>query len=117
VLAAVHFSFVEGIEGEGEKGKEVISLIPFVRRICSQYRASTELDRALVDLIFSDACGFAACEVGRTALGFAGGRKWLQFEEGKKRDAAKAKACKVAQMLMNSRADGIAALLKALEEL
>jgi len=117
VLAAVHFSFVEGIEGEGEKGKEVISLIPFVRRICSQYRASTELDGALVDLIFSDACGFAACEVGRTALGFAGGRKWLQFEEGKKRDAAKAKACKVAQMLMNSRADGIAALLKALEEL
>jgi len=53
--------------------------------------------------IGEDAVGFACCEVARTALGFAGDRVWLKFEDPAVADAAEQTALSVAKNAMLGR--------------
>jgi 5-methylthioribose kinase len=53
-----------------------------------------------------EAVGFTVMEVCRTALEFAGGRKWLQFEDPVTKSAAKKAALQVVEKCMIGRHDG-----------
>mmetsp|Transcript_10030 Transcript_10030/g.16026 ORF Transcript_10030/g.16026 Transcript_10030/m.16026 type:complete len:212 (-) Transcript_10030:146-781(-) len=60
--------------------------------------------------------GFTVAEVCRTALEFAGGRKWLQFEDPNTQAAAKKAALQVVDKCMVARhTGGIALLLKEMK--
>jgi 5-methylthioribose kinase len=63
-----------------------------------------------------ESVGFAVAEVCRTALEFAGGRKWLQFEDPEIKEAAKRAALQVVEKCMIARHDGgIELLLKEMK--
>lgn len=55
--------------------------------------------------------GFTVAEVCRTALEFAGGRKWLQFDDADTKDASKKAALQVVDKCMIARHEGGIALL------
>ena len=56
--------------------------------------------------------GFCACEVGRTALGFAGGRVWLQFEDEDLKGKGLKATVQVARELMMGRGGGEETLMR-----
>mmetsp|Transcript_289 Transcript_289/g.712 ORF Transcript_289/g.712 Transcript_289/m.712 type:complete len:408 (+) Transcript_289:215-1438(+) len=53
-----------------------------------------------------ESVGFTVAEVCRTALEFAGGRKWLQFEDSETKSAAKKAALQLVDRCMIARHDG-----------
>ena len=74
-------------------------------------------DDQLLKSIEIESVGFTIAEVCRTALEFAGGRKWLQFEDAAKKAAAKKSALELVQACMVERHQGgIALLWKELEK-
>jgi hypothetical protein len=74
--------------------------------------------QALVDETEVDTVGFTVAEVCRTALGFAGGRLWLQFEDTEVKKAAIRSALSiVGQCMIGRHKDGIQLLWTALDEL
>ena len=76
------------------------------------------LSAAAIAAIGVEAVGFAAAEVARTALGFAGGRVWLDFEDARVKSRAVDAALGVVNHCMTGRHDrGIQELLGALERL
>lgn len=107
VLAGQHHKFLGDMEGA--KGCKM-----FAKEFLGAYRGhAAGLGEDIVEGIVKDAMGFCACEVGRTALGFAGGRVWLQFEdEGLKAKALKA-TVQVARELMVGKGEGEETLMKA----
>lgn len=100
VLAGQHHKFLGNEEGrEGCK--------KFAEDFLSAYREHAEgLGDDAVKGIISDAIGFCACEVGRTALGFAGGRLWMQFDDAELKGKALKATVGCAKTLMVERGKG-----------
>ena len=125
VLAAVHQRFDsakgrgrdkrEGRSEEGGASTGVTALKIFAIDFLSSYRTASTLSEPLFDASVVDCLGFAACEVARTALGFAGVRSWLNFEEEKKKKRALDKAVRVAKLMMEERGEGVETLKKAFD--
>jgi len=65
-----------------------------------------------------DTVGFAAAEVCRTALEFAGGRKWLQFDEPDVKAKSRTAALKiVGNCMIRRHQEGISCLLLEIQAL
>mmetsp|Transcript_6515 Transcript_6515/g.14077 ORF Transcript_6515/g.14077 Transcript_6515/m.14077 type:complete len:418 (-) Transcript_6515:192-1445(-) len=117
VLAAVHHAH----SGEEGAGAAVIAIRDGIQKMWETYAAALAQDPALKELIHkigAEAVGFTVAEVCRTALGKAGGRLWLQFEDKE----VKAKAIKtsmgiVQRCMVGRHEGGIDLLLKELEDL
>lgn len=74
------------------------------------------LSKELLKEIEIESVGFTVAEVCRTALEFAGGRKWLQFEDPEIKSAAKKAALQVVDKCMVARhAGGMELLLKEMK--
>ena len=108
VLAAQHHKYGGGEEGAVERIKAFASDV-----VDSYASAASGLGREAINEAISDALGFCACEVARTALGFAGGRLWLQFEDEELKKKALRGTVEVAKGLMLGRARGLDALMEA----
>jgi 5-methylthioribose kinase len=70
-----------------------------------------EIGGDLLKEIEVESVGFTVAEVCRTALEFAGGRKWLQFEDQQTKAAAKKAALQLVDKCMIARHEGGMALL------
>ena len=112
ILAAVHHSVDGAIDG-------VRSLQLFCETLLESYALNkNNLTADQVDKIFEDALGFAACEVARTALGFAGGRVWLKYENDSEKSArALTKAVGAAKTLMVDRSGKLVTLRQVFGDL
>lgn len=75
------------------------ALVTSVRDIWSSYCLTMTADKFPIEAIGIETVGFTVAEVCRTALGFAGGRKWLQFPD---QPATQAAAQKIALELVDS---------------
>lgn len=72
-------------------------------------------DEALLHQTEVETVGFTAAEVCRTALEFAGGRKWLQFEDASVKAASNKAALELVDACMVARHEnGMQVLLAAL---
>eukprot|EP00558_Chaetoceros_sp_UNC1202_P002548 CAMPEP_0197244124 /NCGR_PEP_ID=MMETSP1429-20130617/9348_1 /TAXON_ID=49237 /ORGANISM="Chaetoceros sp., Strain UNC1202" /LENGTH=275 /DNA_ID=CAMNT_0042704437 /DNA_START=26 /DNA_END=853 /DNA_ORIENTATION=+ len=114
VLGAVHQAFSNNMEA-------VNSIIEGADAIWSSYSSEMKAAGIADDImakIESDTVGFAVAEVCRTALEFAGGRKWLQFEDEDVKAKSKKAALSIVEKCMTSRHEnGMELLLSALKEL
>lgn len=63
-------------------------------------------DESLLKAIAVETVGFTVAEVCRTALEFAGGRKWLQFEDADTKAASRKAALEVVEKCMMARHEG-----------
>ena len=99
ILAAVHHSYL-GNETEAKK-KAVGSITGGVKASWDAYKSELSkggLSDELIREIEVESVGFAVAEVCRTALGFAGIRLWLQFDDPKVKEAAVQKALSIVQV-------------------
>merc|ERR1719416_254522 len=114
VLAAVHHAFSGGAD-------KVKALSSACRSIWDSYASAAAAGGMTLDalaLAQADTVGFAMAEVCRTALGFAGGRLWLQFEdEAAKKAAIACSLGLVGKCMLGRRSDGIALLVSQLDAL
>lgn len=102
VLAAVHQAY-------SNNEKAVVSIIKDVEAIWSSYKSEMEnggISSDLINKIEIDTVGFTVAEVCRTALEFAGGRKWLQFEDKDVKFNAKKAALKIVSQCIIGRHEG-----------
>jgi 5-methylthioribose kinase len=105
VLAAVHHAF----SGAETSAAAVRSLRAGAAGIWGAYTDSMGaggIAPATVAKIGAEAVGFTVAEVCRTALGFAGGRKWLQFGDEATKAAAVKCAMGIVQRCMTGRHQG-----------
>ena len=114
VLAAVHQVYAENPNA-------VKTLNDAARALWVAYKSGLEKSGLAADLIAEtevDTLGFTVAEVCRTALGHAGGRLWLQFEDTKVKEAALKAAMGIVRQCMVARHEGGMELLwKALDQL
>jgi 5-methylthioribose kinase len=107
-LGAVHQAFVNDEEA-------VDMIVESVQALWNAYvKALKECgitDDALIKSIEVETVGFAVAEVCRTALEFAGGRKWLQFKDADKKAAARRAALELVNNCMVARHTGGMGLL------
>ena len=67
--------------------------------------------------IESETVGFTVAEVCRTALEFAGGRKWLQFDDADVKAKSRKAALNIVEKCMTNRQDnGMDILIAAIKE-
>lgn len=119
ILAAVHQLYAN--DDDGEKSKTVSSITKGViagwekyKSVMSQGGISEELLRETE----VESVGFAVAEVCRTALGFAGGRLWLQFDDPEVKEAAVQTALSIVQKCMMARhTEGMQVLSESLNAL
>ncbi|GMH94726.1 hypothetical protein TrVE_jg11054 [Triparma verrucosa] len=112
ILATLHHKYL------GNDLAAIKGLKAFVIDFITSYRkAAAVLGDSVLDQIVSDAIGFCSCEVARTALGFAGGRLWLQFDDAELKEKALAATVLYARKLMNERENGIVVLESAFDDL
>mmetsp|Transcript_10319 Transcript_10319/g.15526 ORF Transcript_10319/g.15526 Transcript_10319/m.15526 type:complete len:394 (+) Transcript_10319:97-1278(+) len=119
ILAAVHHSYSDS---DSETKKKAVGSInggiksswDAYKSVLSEGGLSTELIRE----IEIESVGFAVAEVCRTALGFAGIRLWLQFDDPKVKEAAVQKALSIVQKCMTARhEEGMQVLFDCLDSL
>ena len=114
VLAAVHQAFANNPEA-------CKTLCSAAHALWDAYKEGLQkagLDADLIAETEADSVGFTVAEVCRTALGFAGGRLWLQFDDETVKKAAMRAALGIVGKCMTSRHDGgIQHLWKALDDL
>mmetsp|Transcript_22850 Transcript_22850/g.35345 ORF Transcript_22850/g.35345 Transcript_22850/m.35345 type:complete len:394 (-) Transcript_22850:119-1300(-) len=119
ILAAVHHSYSDS---DSERKKKAVGSInggiksswDAYKSVLSEGGLSTELIRE----IEIESVGFAVAEVCRTALGFAGIRLWLQFDDPKVKEAAVQKALSIVQKCMTARhEEGMQVLFDCLDSL
>jgi 5-methylthioribose kinase len=80
-------------------------------------KAGGIVDESLLRAIEVETVGFTVAEVCRTALEFAGGRKWLQFDDPVDKLAAKKAALALVDCCMVARHNGgMTLMLSALKE-
>lgn len=102
-------------------------LVPFIRPIDGlvhhgrgQFRIDKKIgisDELLLE-IEVESVGFAAAEVCRTALGHAGGRLWLQFDDPEVKEAAVQQALSIVKKCMTARhEEGMQVLFDCLDSL
>lgn len=114
VLAAVHQVYANN-------PRAVKTLREAAHAIWEAYKAGLKqagLDEDLIHDTEVDTVGFTVAEVCRTALGFAGGRLWLQFDDSDvKKEATKTALGIVGRCMMGRHQGGIQRLWTALDEL
>jgi 5-methylthioribose kinase len=104
-LAAIHQAY-------SHNPAAVTVIVDGARAVWDAYRAAMTndgnggLDEEAMRLIEVEAVGFTVMEVCRTALEFAGGRRWLQFDDPTIRANAKRAALQVVERCMVGRHDG-----------
>jgi len=99
VLAAVHQAFSCNQEA-------VLSICDGAEAVWKSYKAIMEEKGLPTRIIEVDSVGYAMAEVCRTALEFAGGRKWLQFEDLNVKVQARKAALTIVQNCLVSRHEG-----------
>lgn len=113
-LAAVHQAYSKNHDA-------VSAIIKGAELIWSHYADEMKvsgISDELISEIEADAVGFTVAEVCRTAMEFAGGRKWLQFDDvDVKNDAKKAALSIVGKVMTNRHSNGMDLLLSLLKEL
>lgn len=114
VLGAVHQAF-------SDNAKAVASISTGVEEIWDSYVKTMKaggISDEMMAKIEAETVGFTVAEVCRTALEFAGGRKWLQFEDADvKAKSRKAALVIVEKCMTNRHENGMAVLLGCLKEL
>ena len=118
ILAAVHHSYSDS-EAE-TKNKAVGSINEGIKASWDAYKSvlSGSIASELIREIEIESVGFAVAEVCRTALGHAGIRLWLQFDDPKVKEAAVQKALSIVQKCMTARHDeGMKVLFDCLDAL
>jgi len=118
ILAAVHHSYSDS-EAE-TKNKAVRSINEGIKASWDAYKSvlSGSIASELIREIEIESVGFAVAEVCRTALGHAGIRLWLQFDDPKVKEAAVQKALSIVQKCMTARHDeGMKVLFDCLDAL
>jgi 5-methylthioribose kinase len=107
VLAAVHQAFLKNEEA-------VASVAEGAESIWSSYKEAMEqggISSEMIKKIEIETVGFTVAEVCRTALEFAGGRKWLQFEDPEVKSNARKAALNIVSNCMTARHEGGMTLL------
>lgn len=102
VLAAVHQAY----SGNNDA---VISVCDGAKAVWKKYQAEMEaggIDEKMLKRIEVESVGFTVAEVCRTALEFAGGRKWLQFEDLEVKKKSRKAALKIVQNCIVHRHEG-----------
>lgn len=113
VLGAVHQAYSNNSDMVG-------SIIEDARAIWTSY--TSELKNAgisddVIASIEAETVGFTVAEVCRTALEFAGGRKWLQFEDATVKAESRKAALRIVEKCMISRHnEGMKLLLDSMKE-
>ncbi len=114
VLGAVHQSF-------SNNSKAVESISNGVSEIWSSYATEMKaggISDEIMAKIEAETVGFTVAEVCRTALEFAGGRKWLQFEDIEVKNKSRAAALSIVEKCMTNRHEnGMALLVSCLKDL
>lgn len=118
VLAAVHHAHNNDPKVNAKEAVE--SIRNGAAAVWSSYKEAimkdTGISSDVVDKIGAETVGFTVSEVCRTALGFAGGRLWLQFEDEETKKAAIKTAMGIVQNCMVGRhTGGIDLLLQELD--
>eukprot|EP00980_Cylindrotheca_fusiformis_P022879 scaffold9857_cov127-Cylindrotheca_fusiformis.AAC.25 len=100
-LSAIHHAYAKNPEG-------VERIVEGAIEIWASYSKAMEEEglREFLPAIEVEAVGFTVAEVCRTVLEFAGGRKWLQFEDAETKAASKLAALKVVENCMIGRHKG-----------
>lgn len=113
-LAAVHQAYSNNQEA-------VSNIIQGIELVWSYYKNEMKSHGITDDIlaeIESDTIGFTSAEVCRTALEFAGGRKWLQFDDPDLKSNAKKASLDIVSRVMTNRHDnGMNLLISLLKEL
>ncbi|KAL3768428.1 hypothetical protein ACHAW5_005841 [Stephanodiscus triporus] len=107
ILAAVHQSFAN--TDEKIKGESVSSITKGAVAAWEAYSSVMRKGGVIDELIREievETVGFAVAEVCRTALGHAGMRLWLQFDDNEVHEAAVESALSIVQKCMTARHDG-----------
>jgi 5-methylthioribose kinase len=114
VLAAVHQVY-------SKNSKAVESIVKGAESIWSSYKKemlAAGITEDMVKKIEIETVGFTVAEVCRTALEFAGGRKWLQFEDADvKFNARKAALGIVSNCMIGRHEGGIALMLDEMKKI
>lgn len=105
-LAAIHQAFQNNTTAADDIVKHAQAVWDsYTKAFTASYQGSSttvDSDNNALDILLRDIAvetvGFTVAEVCRTALEFAGGRKWLQFDDPRKKAAAK----KAALLLVNN---------------
>jgi len=104
ILAAVHQSYAN--DDDGEKAKHVLSITKGIVATWETYKSVMTkggISEEVIREIEVESVGFAVAEACRTALGFAGGRLWLQFDDPDVKEAAVQSALLIVQRCMTAR--------------
>jgi len=104
VLAAVHQCYAN--DDEGDKAKAVSSITKGVVAAWEKYKsvmAEGGISEELMRETEIESVGYTVAEVCRTALGHAGQRLWLQFDDAKVKEAAVESALSIVQKCMIAR--------------
>jgi 5-methylthioribose kinase len=106
-LGAIHQAF----SGNNQNNAVAVArtIVEGAEAIWKSYRTAMlqgGLSEALIREIEIETVGFTVAEVCRTALEFAGGRKWLQFDDAATKAAAQKAALQVVEKCMIARHTG-----------
>ena len=114
VLAAVHQAYSDNKEA-------VLSICEGLEQVWTSYKSAMTAGGISPDMmkkIEVESVGFAVAEVCRTALEFAGGRKWLQFEDAAvKANSRKAALNIVQNCIIKRHTDGMSILISEMKAL
>jgi len=102
VLGAVHQAYSKNSDA-------VVVISKAIEIIWNSYKLALEkgsISSDLIKNIESETVGFTVAEVCRTALEFAGGRKWLQFEDTDTKEQSQKAALKIVEKCMIKRHEG-----------
>jgi 5-methylthioribose kinase len=117
ILAAVHHAYAD-CEAKAKK-KAVQSISGAIKAFWNAYRSVLSqggISDKMIREIEVESVGFAVAEVCRTALGHAGIRLWLQFDDTKVKEAAIQKALSIVQNCMTARhSEGMNVLFDCLD--
>lgn len=120
ILAAVHQAYANAGDEE-KKNKTVASITKGVVALWEKYKsvmAEGGISDELIREIEVETVGFAVAEVCRTALGHAGMRLWLQFDDAKVKEEAVQTALSVVEKCMTARhTEGMQVLFECLDSL
>jgi len=116
ILAAVHQSYAH--EDAGEGAQAVLSILKGIVTVWETYKAAMTaggIEAEVLREIETESVGFAVAEACRTALGFAGDRLWLQFDDPAVKEAAVQTVLAIVQKCMTARhAEGMQVLVHGL---
>lgn len=114
VLAAVHQAYSNNLEA-------VSSVCDGAKAVWNAYKTAMEaggIEAKMMKRIEVNSVGFAVAEVCRTALEFAGDRKWLQFDDLEIKNKSRKAALNIVQNCMVSRHEnGIELLFSEIQAL